>query len=58
MEKKNTGLQKKLDMTCKQNASYQITQGNKKTKHQKVEETREDQLGDFWMCETRMGATP
>jgi hypothetical protein len=37
---------------------YQITQGNKKTKHQKAEETREDQWRDFWMCETRLGATP
>ena len=54
----NTGLEKKLDMTCKQNTLYQITQGNKKTKHQKVEETREDQWRDFWMCESRMGATP
>jgi len=45
-------------MTCKQNASYQITQGNKKTKHQKAEETREDQWRDFWMCETIIGTTP
>jgi len=48
----------KLDITCKQNALYQITQGNKKTKHQKAEETRKDQWRDFWACETRMGATP
>jgi len=38
----NTELQKKMDTTCKQNASWQITQDNKKTTHQKMEGASED----------------
>ena len=52
----NTGLQKKLYMTCKQKESSQITHVNKKqTADQKTEGTREDTWRDFQMCVTGSG---
>ena len=51
----NIGLRKKLDTTCPQNASSQITENNKKTTHRKAEETRENRGRDFWMCEIGTG---
>ena len=38
----NTGLQKKLDMACKENASYKITQDDKKLHFKRHKEPGRD----------------
>jgi len=44
-----------LDTTCKENASLQITQDNKKTTDQKAEGTKEDHWRDSCICKNETG---